>query len=139
MSERLRASVSITVSRGGSVLAVTNRRWGGLSLPGGKVDPGEALDVAARRELREETGCEATRLRLVACFPHDPLPGDADRTAWIAAAFLAELDREPRVVEAGTEPSWVTPQQLIDRGLYREWLVWWFDLLARLGELPATS
>lgn len=135
MSERFRASVSITVLREGAVLVVTNRRWGGVSLPGGKVDPGEALDDAARRELREETGCEATALRLVACYPHEPLAGDPDRTRWIAAAFLAELDREPRVVEAGTEPSWVLPQELIDRGLYREWLVWWFDLLAKLGEL----
>ncbi len=32
-----------------------------VEIPGGMVDPGEAPGAAARRELREETGCEAAR------------------------------------------------------------------------------
>ena len=31
-------------------------------VPAGRLDPGEAPDVCARRELREETGCEAQRV-----------------------------------------------------------------------------
>ena len=35
-----------------------------LELPAGKIDPGEAIEACARRELREETGYEA------ACWKH---------------------------------------------------------------------
>jgi ADP-ribose pyrophosphatase len=31
-------------------------------LPAGRLDPGEAAEACARRELREETGCEAARV-----------------------------------------------------------------------------
>jgi ADP-ribose pyrophosphatase len=41
-----------------------------LELPAGNVDPGEAPDVAVKRELLEETGCESTRWHdLGAMFP----------------------------------------------------------------------
>ena len=39
-----------------------------LELPAGKLDPGEAPERAARRELREETGMEAGRLVLLGKF-----------------------------------------------------------------------
>ena len=55
-----RSSVEILVWNGScQLLTVTNRRWGGFSCPGGKVEPGEKLIDAARRELLEETGCRA--------------------------------------------------------------------------------
>jgi len=38
---------------------------GSFSLPGGRVDPGETLDMAVRREVREETSIEAHPLGIV--------------------------------------------------------------------------
>ncbi|PWR24242.1 NUDIX hydrolase [Zavarzinia aquatilis] len=39
-----------------------------LSLPGGMIDPGEEPEVAARRELLEETGYRAEHFRLVQTY-----------------------------------------------------------------------
>ncbi len=44
-----------------------------IELPAGKVEPGEAVDHAARRELREETGILVDDLSLV--FSFHPTPG----------------------------------------------------------------
>jgi mutator protein MutT len=59
-------AVSVAVVRDERVLLVKRARAPSLGLyafPGGKVEAGETLELAARRELREETGVEATEFR----------------------------------------------------------------------------
>ena len=56
------AAISCAVVRGGRLLMVRRRHppnAGRLALPGGKVEAGEPLAVAAERELLEETGVRA--------------------------------------------------------------------------------
>lgn len=48
----------------------TPPRQGQWSIPGGRVEPGEAVTAAALRELREETGVEAELLGLVAVIDY---------------------------------------------------------------------
>jgi 8-oxo-dGTP diphosphatase len=55
----LTAAARVTDSERRIVL-VQNRWSDGWIVPGGAVEPGEALADAARREVREETGLEAT-------------------------------------------------------------------------------
>lgn len=43
---------------------------GKLSLPGGFLDPGETAEEGLRREIREETGVEATDFEYIASFPN---------------------------------------------------------------------
>ena len=137
MTTLYRASVGITVWREGHVLVVNNRRWGGYSTPGGKVDHGESLEDAARRELCEETGCRAIGLRMIAGIAHEPVPRDDDRTPWFCTIFVADIgDQEPSEVEPGTKPAWVTPHQLMATSMYPELYRWLFNLLSKLDGTP---
>ena len=54
-------------------------------IPAGRLDPGEAPDECARRELREETGCEAERVeRLFTMFT---TPGFTDEQIHVFMAI----------------------------------------------------
>jgi ADP-ribose pyrophosphatase len=62
-----------------------------LEIPAGKVDPGEAVDVCAKRELKEETGYEAGRLFHL--FSYFPAIGYANEVIRIyAASGLKQLE-----------------------------------------------
>lgn len=63
---------------------------GKYALPGGFVDVGETVEDACRRELMEETGVKAGRLRLIGVYS-DPKRDPRGHTC--SVAFLARVAR----------------------------------------------
>jgi 8-oxo-dGTP pyrophosphatase MutT (NUDIX family) len=94
--------------------------WG-WEVPAGRVEPGETLETAARREVLEETGWSPGRLRpLVTYQPTNGLsdqvfhlflatgatyvgepsdPGEAERVEWVAIDEVRRLTRDGEVVD----------------------------------------
>ena len=69
------------------------RLW---SLPGGKIEPGETPEVAAVRELLEETGFAITLTRCVGFYWRPDMPGGGVLVQVFAG----------RVLEKQSEPGW---------------------------------
>lgn len=105
------AAVSVALRRGDALLLVKRGRGPSLGLyafPGGRVEPGETLEAAARRELFEETGLlvrAVTPLRTVL------LPSESD-PAWPAfelTVFRGEAtEGEPRAQDDAAEARFCT-------------------------------
>lgn len=113
----MKKSVSVSVyKKNGQMLAVTNRRWGGFTLPGGKVEPNETPEEAAFRELEEETGLTASAMKYLGCSLFDnPKTKDAPFLVHhYEAIFDGWGDPKPLMVEEGTDPFWINPNRFYD-------------------------
>jgi ADP-ribose pyrophosphatase len=66
----------VAETEAGEIVLVWQYRFGtdavSLEIPGGVIDPGEAPEAAALRELREETGYEATSLEVISVVEPNP-------------------------------------------------------------------
>ncbi len=98
----------------GLVLGVYNPKYDGWAFPGGKVERGERLEVAALRELREETGL-ITHASL-----HVYAAEGTAADGWMVHVFLVDVGphAEPTTREPGNTVAWVTPDQLCESAAF---------------------
>src|SRR5262245_51278041 len=119
-------AVSVALVCGDRVLLVRRGRAPSLGLyafPGGRIEPGETAEQAARRELFEETGLAAGGLALYREFIIGEMPArfrlqvftgtheggepragdDADRAAWCSLEDMENLPVIKSVLEVARE------------------------------------
>ncbi|HRE21565.1 MAG TPA: NUDIX hydrolase [Rhabdaerophilum sp.] len=107
-------AASIAVFREGRVLLARRAKapgFGLYSLPGGRVEPGETMQEAVLRELREEVGLSATITGFVDHVEHIEHGEDgALRAHAVIVAFAGEwLGGEPELSDEVSDIRWVDP------------------------------
>jgi 8-oxo-dGTP diphosphatase len=114
----------VIVNDEGLVLGVSRRhRPGSYGFPGGKREPDESIALCAFRELKEETGIEATNMVFL-------LADNEDDTGHSMVVYVVEKYKgTPRQMEDGIEVKWMpweemlahTPWPLFNRKVYDAW------------------
>jgi 8-oxo-dGTP pyrophosphatase MutT (NUDIX family) len=129
--ELIHSAGVVLVKQGPLVLVSTNRKYGGIALPGGKAGPTEGPWSAAVRELEEETGVRTSNdcLRLVLKAPSSVEP---ERMVWVFFAIHVYGILKPR--EEGTQAYFTTQRRLFDdspfKDFYRQYFRQGFDHFA---------
>lgn len=87
-----RIGAGVAVIRDGQVLLVRRSDNGLWDIPGGRVEPGERVEDAALRELREETSLSGGTLTLLGVFSgpeHRHTYPDGNVVDWVTVLFTA--------------------------------------------------
>lgn len=118
MAVQPQAALSL-ILRDGRILCVWNRRYNGWGLPGGKVEEGETVEDAQRRELLEETGLETRLAEKIYAAP--TVSSDSGRQVYVFAVDPVVLPAEtPYTHEEGSPIDWKTPLDLLDSSPFRD-------------------
>ena len=99
------ASCVYVTRNDGKILAVSRKDDSNdFGLPGGHVEPGEDPTVAAKRELREETGFHITDMNLIY--------ESEDDNGYYVRIYAGKIHGKPHTKESGLI-RWVSPEVLL--------------------------
>lgn len=107
---------------------------GKYALPGGFVEIGETVEMAAIRELEEETGLKINKPYFVNYYDK---PGRDPRGAVVSIAFLFILDKDMKV-KAGDDAAdveWISSTKAIDKGMAFDHITILMDGYTRATEI----
>lgn len=135
---RPQPAVLAVLLRGDEVLLVRRRNppsQGAWGYPGGRIEPGEPLAVAALRELKEETGVEAEFLQVLTALDSiaDEAGGEAADAAWhyvLVVCLCRWTAGEPLAADDALEAAWFPVADLSLRPA---------PLIARVAEIAAQA
>ncbi|MGE5279361.1 MAG: NUDIX domain-containing protein [Deltaproteobacteria bacterium] len=102
-------TTDVIIQVGGGIVLVKRRNPPfGWALPGGFVDPGESLEEAARREIKEETGLTCRELRQFHAYSD---PARDPRFHTVTTVFTARATGRPRAASDAADARVFTPEQ----------------------------
>jgi len=115
-SEKQRLAVMCYAQYGNKVLFLLRRKEpfaGFLVPPGGKVEKGEEIENAIRREFREETGLELNELKLKMVTTEEG-PENYD---WILFTFVGKVDSDKTIECNEGELTWIDKDKMLEENL----------------------
>jgi 8-oxo-dGTP diphosphatase len=111
---------AVVVDRGGRVLLVQRGREpaaGTWSVPGGRVEPGESLEAAVIRELREETGLAG---RVVASLGCETVTSGGLTYSVYEHLLVPVDDGPPHAGDDAADVRWASRQDLVSLAVTAE-------------------
>ncbi|HOJ95163.1 MAG TPA: NUDIX domain-containing protein [Fervidobacterium nodosum] len=115
-SPKQRLAVICYAQYDGKILFINRTREpfsGFLVPPGGKVEDGEGIEEAIRREFREETGLELNNLRLKMVTSEE----GPEHYNWVLFIFVAELNSDKFIQSDEGELVWVEKDKIFEENL----------------------
>lgn len=103
----------LVVNDRGQILLVKRKLGTGVSMPGGKADPGEDVRIGAARELLEETGLRADPASLVRLFD-GICASELDHDYLTTTFFAPRWEGEIGTGEVEMQPYWGSWKELIE-------------------------
>jgi 8-oxo-dGTP diphosphatase len=112
--------------REGTVLLIEKGRnigMGKLVGVGGRQEPGETIDETATREIEEEIGVKATKMRKAAemefVFPHNPKYG-----GHVVGYVVEEWEGEPQITDEAKSINWYKFDELPNERMWHDNTIW---------------
>lgn len=102
------AAVAMIQREDGRFLCVWNKRYGGWTFPGGKVEKDETMLKALARELREETSLKMIGLPTTVYVGETCIEADPDRGRMVYVNLIERWSGTPCEMELGCPVTWLT-------------------------------